>query len=80
MKIYAVKDEAVEAFMQPFFGKARGQAVRSFMEECQRKDSDFAKHPGDFTLWEIGTYDEEKGHIQGQEPERISRAIDFAEL
>lgn len=78
MKIYAIYDHATEAFGQPFFVKAQGQAVRSFRDECENPESQFAKHPGDFDLFYIGEYNEENGTITQQGTERVARASDFA--
>ena len=36
-KIYAIKDQAIEAFSQPFFVQAQGQAVRMFMRSEERR-------------------------------------------
>lgn len=78
MKIYAIYDQATEAYGQPFFVKSQGQAVRSFKEECENKESQFNKHPADYELWYIGEYDEETAVITKNIPERVARAQDFA--
>ena len=78
MKIYVIKDNAVEAFGQPFFVKAQGMAVRMFMDESKNQESQINKHPEDFELWSIGEFDELTGHIIQNSIERVARAIDFA--
>jgi len=57
-KIFTVYDSKTELFMQPFFMPTTGQALRSFEDTCNDESTLFAKHPADFTLFEIGTYDD----------------------
>lgn len=77
-KIYAIKDQAIEAFSQPFFVQAQGQAVRMFMDESKNEKSQINRHPADFELWYIGEFDEQTGAITGAANiERVARAIDF---
>lgn len=78
MKVYAIYDRAVEAYGQPFFVKSQGQAVRSFKDECENKESQFNKHPNDYDLYHIGEYNEETGELQAKMPERVARATDYA--
>ena len=61
----AVRDEALQAFNRPFFVNALGFAVRSFEDEVNRKGEDNAmsKHPKDFSLWHVGSYDEDTGRL-----------------
>ena len=77
-KIYAIKDQAIEAFSQPFFVQAQGQAVRMFMDESKNEQSQINRHPEDFELWYIGEFDEQTGQITAAaNVERVARAIDF---
>lgn len=76
-KIYAIHDNAIEAFSQPFFVQAQGQAVRMFMDESRNEQSQLNKHPEDFALFYIGEFDERTGEITNNNTERVARAIDF---
>lgn len=77
-KIYAIKDQAIEAFSQPFFVQAQGQAVRMFMDESKNEQSQINRHPADFELWYLGDFDEQTGAITAAANiERVARAIDF---
>lgn len=78
--IYAVKDLAVQAFGTPFFVRAKGEALRSFQDEANRRDSDsaIAKHPEDYELYRIGDFDDQTGTIiAAQAPELVARAKDL---
>lgn len=77
-KIYSVKDNAVEAYGKPFHAPTKGFAIRSFSDEVNRPDSQLAKHPEDFSLYELGTWDNQKGNYTNlPEPQFIGKASDF---
>lgn len=57
-KIFSVYDSKAEAYMSPFFMVATGQAIRSFVDTATDAASQLGKHPEDFTLFELGTYDD----------------------
>lgn len=59
----AVFDSASQAYGRPFFVQSRGVAVRSFTDEVRRVDpnNDLNKHPEDFTLVHLGTFDDSNG-------------------
>lgn len=57
-KIFSVYDSKVEAYMAPFFMAARGQAIRAFVDTATDAASQLGKHPEDFTLFELGEYDD----------------------
>lgn len=58
LKVFCVYDSKVEAYMSPFFMHSRGQAIRSFTDTLADPSTQFSKHPGDFTLFELGEYDD----------------------
>ena len=81
MKIFAVYDEKASAFLQPFFMQTRGQATRAFGDECRKPESSFGAHAEDFTLFEIGEYDQASGALLGHvPPQMIVLALSFREV
>lgn len=64
LKIYSVLDSATAAFLPPFFMRADGEALRSFMDALGSGDHQFSKHPRDFTLYYIGVFDDNSGEIE----------------
>lgn len=60
-KVFAVYDDKVGAYMAPFFLQSQGQAIRSFTDAAKDPNTDFCRHPGDFTLFELAEYDELTG-------------------
>lgn len=77
MKVFCVYDAAVGAYMQPFFMRSKGEAVRGFTEICNDSNSQFFKHPHDFVLYEIGDFDDQTGRILPKEPKSIGHAFEF---
>lgn len=62
-KVYTVYDSKIEAYMSPFLMQTKGQAIRAFSDTVNDPDSKngFHQHPEDFTLFEIGEYDDQTG-------------------
>lgn len=67
LKVFAIYDTKVGAYMQPFHMQTAGQALRAWEDSCQDQSTQFAKHPSDFQLFEIGTYDESTGTYENLE-------------
>ena len=43
------------------FFQAKPEAIRAFSDEANRPESAIFKHPGDYTLFQIGEYDIQTG-------------------
>lgn len=63
MKVFAVYDSKIEAYLTPHFLRSRGEALRAYFHACNDENSQFAKSPSDFTFFEIGDYDDLTGSI-----------------
>lgn len=61
MKIYSIYDTKAEAYMQPWYARTKGEALRSFEQAVNDPQSQLSKHPSDFTLFELGEFDEQMG-------------------
>lgn len=72
LKIYAIRDRALDAFNRPFFLPADGAAIRAFQDEINNKESELSKHPDDYDLYTIGMYDENRGIIRPHDPLQIA--------
>lgn len=77
--VVSVKDRAAEVFNRPFFVPHRNVAVRDFTDEVNRAASDnqLNKHPDDFDLYLLGTFDDNTGIFTMEEiPTVLVRAKD----
>lgn len=78
--IMAVRDSAVNAFMQPFFVTHTGAAVRLFQDEVNKSGTPFNAHPDDYALYELGVFDDSNGSVTMlPEPRQLARGQDFKE-
>lgn len=67
MVVCSVFDVAAGVFARPFFVASKGLAVRSFQDEVARvaEDNPMYKHPADFRLFYLGTFDDNSGMFNG---------------
>lgn len=63
LKVFAIHDQAAEAYLQPFFMQTRGQAIRALTDTMKDESTTFNKHPQDYTLFEVGEYDDSTGSL-----------------
>ena len=77
-KIFTVYDAKSEAYLPPFFVRSLGEATRSFSDACNDTKHDFFRHSSDFTLFELGSFDELTG-ILTPLPSPVARgnAVEF---
>lgn len=69
----AVYDSQAKAFNRPYFVQAPGIAIRGFMDEVNRaaQDNILYQHPDDFTLQQLGFWDEERGLFENTESQPV---------
>jgi len=81
--VCAVMDSASGLFGQPFFVPATAAAVRGFSDAVGKAEdqSDLTKHPEDFTLFELGSFDDETGKfVNVPEPRQLLRGKDVSRV
>lgn len=72
--IVCVRDRAADVYGQPMHVTSLGGAIRSFGDEVNRADDGnmLYKHPEDFDLFELGTYDDSTGTYETFVPRQIA--------
>lgn len=76
--IFCVYDSKVQMYMNPFFFLAKGQAIRAWEETVNDPKTQFCRYPADFTLFEIGEWDEATGTIKMHEAKiNMGTALDY---
>lgn len=76
--IFCIYDSAASCYQSPFAVPNKGSALREFADACNNKDTFLAKHPADYTLFLMGTFDEVTGEfILEKTPIRMGVAIEF---
>lgn len=64
LKMFTVYDSKAEAYLQPFYAQATGAGVRIFAQASSDEAHQFNTHAADYTLFEIGTFDEHTGQLE----------------
>lgn len=77
--VCAVRDRAVDTFGNPFFVPALGAAIRSFADEINSgsAQSALSKHPEDYDLFELGTFDDSTGLFETGTPKQVAIGKDM---
>lgn len=76
--LVSLYDRATEAFAPVMTVNTRAEAIRSFRRECEDKQSPIARHPEDYELYQLASYNDQTGEII-QMHERLARAQDYTE-
>lgn len=74
--VFSVYDKAVGAYLQPFFCRSKGEALRSFADACNDEKNNFNKHASDFLLVSLGEYDDAAGTFECVDPVRVISAVE----
>ena len=56
--MFTIYDEKAKAYLPPFFLPSEGMATRTFGDCLNSNDHQFSKHPSDYTLFRLGTFDD----------------------
>jgi len=75
---FAVFDQKVGAYLRPFTVRSSGEALRGWVDICNDRESEVNKHPEDYTLFELGSFDPETGRVEAlSTPHSHGKAIEF---
>ncbi|WNK13610.1 MAG: nonstructural protein [Microvirus sp.] len=78
MKLFTVYDSKTENYLRPFTMLTKGEAIRGFAETANDPQSQICKYPADFTLFELGEFNESTGMISLLESKiNLGLALDF---
>lgn len=76
--MYAIFDSKIKAFNNPIYMRNAGEATRAFEQVANDDTSLICKHPEDYTLFEIGEFDDETGSINCYEARiPLGQALQF---
>lgn len=75
---YTIYDEKAETFGHPFFVSIQGIAERHLSDWAQNPDSMIGRHPEDFTLYQIGTWNDSEAKLESLgTPKFIAKATEY---
>lgn len=70
LNAYAIYDNKALVYGVPFFAPTDGSAVRSFRDLSNDPNTTVGRHPGDFSLFSIGSYEDGNGQLVPLSPLR----------
>jgi len=80
LKSFSIFDAKSNLFSQPFHTHNKATAQRSFAEDVNTEGTAPNKHPTDYSLFEIGEYDNEKGLMTSlMAPIQVGLAVEYLE-
>ncbi|UDN67767.1 nonstructural protein [robinz microvirus RP_111] len=79
LQMFSVYDRAVNAYLQPFFCRSLGEAIRSFTEAVNDPTKPFGKYATDYALHGFGEFDDNAGSFLVHEPVRVVAANEVIE-
>ncbi len=80
LNAYTIYDVASGVYMRPFFSQADGQATRSFKDIATDADHEIGKHPEDYTLYRIGSFNDTTGKMGGEDLEKLATGLEMTHL
>lgn len=58
LKIFTVYDSKIGAYLPPIYLQSTGHAMRQFEDSVNEEGHAFNKHPADYTIFELGSFDD----------------------
>ncbi len=77
MIMLTIRDSVAEVYARPFFARSAGEGIRSFSDLLSEPDHPIGQHPDHYTLFEIGSFDEQTGMIVAHEPRSLGNGMDY---
>lgn len=79
LSIFTVYDSKAEAYLTPFFAPTPAVALRMFENAAQDDQHEFHRFAGDYTLFQIGHFDQDDGLVFPTESNKnLGNALQFA--
>lgn len=79
LKVFCIYDSKVKAFTNPMYFREAGEALRAWENTTRDESTMFSKFPADYTLFEVGYYDELTGDFTNHEAKiNLGTALQFS--
>ncbi len=76
LNAYTILDTASGAYTRPLFFQSDGQASRWFKDEAQNAETPIGKHPEDYSLHRIGSFNDNTAELLPERTECIHTALE----
>lgn len=74
MKVFSAFDSKLQVWTTPMHLLHTGQAERTWIDLCSDPQSMLFKHAGDYTLFQIGEFDDADGSLRAIQPVQVMTA------
>jgi len=78
-KIFTIYDSKAKAYLTPFFMHEEGMALRVFADCINDQEHQFGKHPEDYTLFNIGSWTDDKAKFLTNNPIALATGIELVQ-
>lgn len=78
LRVYAVLDKAVQAYLNPMVFRSEGEALRAFLDAVSAEGTPFGKHKQDYAFAYLGFYDDGLGQFECGPPVIVAEAATIA--
>lgn len=72
--VCAVRDSAIDEFMNPMFVRTQNEIIRLFGNEVNNPESPFYQHPEDYELFLLGQFKTSSGEFETHNPVSLCTA------
>lgn len=76
-KMFSIQDAKVGTFSPPQFFRSAGEAMRVIGDTLASGESMLSKHPEDFSLFEVGEFDDQTSAIATGAPRSYGTLVQF---
>ncbi len=76
-QMFVIYDSKANAYMQPWFLTTTPMAIRAFTDCIYDPKHNFGAHPEDYTLFSIGTFNDQDAKIHWKTPVSLGNGIEF---
>ncbi len=76
-QMFVVYDSKANAYMQPWFLTQQAMAQRAFSDCVNDPDHNFGRHPEDYTLFNIGEFNDQTAQVQWQPPKSCGNGLEY---
>jgi hypothetical protein len=78
---FSVYDSKVGSYLPTFPARSRGEALRMFETAANDKDHQFHKYASDYTLFELGSFDDLTGSLSSLEAKvSLGTALEYIKV
>lgn len=76
--VFAIYDSGISTWLTPLYFRNKGEAIRWWAEVCNNPEAKISKHPADYTLFEVGTWNDDNNSFNLlAAPVKLGLALEF---